>query len=159
VIGPGAAHRRGAAALRRACHLFAFHLSGLRETAGEPPILPRRTNRACPPCENCPSYYFVAGSRACVVGQIRCTGSDVATFAASCAQSRALDLPPWQPPPCNIGNMASALTDTDEQRGYRAAALLRQRMARCGVSRWHPDPVAACEAAEAEAKGVGGCPL
>ena len=32
---------------------------------------------ACPPCENCPSCYFVAGSRACAVGQIRCTDSDV----------------------------------------------------------------------------------
>ena len=76
---------------------------------------------------------------------------DVATFCAACAQSRALYLPPWQPPPCDIGNMADALADTDEQRGYRAAALLRQRMERCGVSRWHPNPVAACEAAEAEA--------
>jgi hypothetical protein len=51
--------------------------------------------------------------------------------------------------------MAAALNNTDEQSGYRAAALLRQRMERCGVSRWHPDPVAACEAAEAEAKRVG----
>jgi|SRR6266851_579011 len=68
---------------------------------------------------------------------------DVATFCASCAQSRALNSPPWQPPPCNIGNIAAALDDPDEQRGYRAAALLRQRMERCGVSRWHPNPVAA----------------
>jgi hypothetical protein len=75
---------------------------------------------------------------------------DVATFCASCAQSRALDLPPWQFPPCDIGNIASALADPDEQRGYRAAALLRQRMERCGVSRWHPNPIAACEAAEAK---------
>ena len=82
---------------------------------------------------------------------------DVATFCASCAQSRALHLPPWQPAPCDIGNMAAALDDPDEQRGYRAAARLRQRMERCGVSRWHPNPLAACEAAEA--KGVGGCPL
>jgi hypothetical protein len=40
--------------------------------------------------------------------------------------------------------------DDPEQRGYRAAALLRRRMERCGVSRWHPDPIAACEAAEAK---------
>jgi hypothetical protein len=46
--------------------------------------------------------------------------------------------------------MAAALNDPDEQRGYRAAALLRQRMERCGVSRWHPNPIAACEAAEAK---------
>jgi len=44
--------------------------------------------------------------------------------------------------------MASALADPDEQRGWRSAALLRQRMERCGVSKYHPDPVAACEAAE-----------
>ena len=77
---------------------------------------------------------------------------EVATFAAGCAQSRALDLSPWQPPPCYISNIASALADTDELSGYHAAALLRQRMQRCGVSRWHPNPVAACEAAEGEAK-------
>jgi hypothetical protein len=75
---------------------------------------------------------------------------DVARFCARCAQDRALHLPPWQPPPCNIGNMAAALDDPDEQRGYRTAALLRQRIERCGVSRWHPDPIAACEAAEAK---------
>jgi hypothetical protein len=73
-----------------------------------------------------------------------------AMFCASCAQSRALRLPPWQPSPCNVGNIASALNDPDEQSGYRAAALLRQRMERAGVSKWHPNPVAACEAAEAE---------
>jgi hypothetical protein len=75
---------------------------------------------------------------------------DVATFCAASAQERALRLPPWQPPPCDIGNIAAALKDQDETRGYRAGALLLQRMERCGVSRWHPDPVAACEAAEAE---------
>jgi len=31
--------------------------------------------------------------------------------------------PPWQPPPCNIGDVAAALKDTDEQCGYRAAVL------------------------------------
>jgi len=75
---------------------------------------------------------------------------EVATFCASCAQSRSLRLPPWQPAPCNVGNIEVALADTDEVSGYRAAALLCQRMQRCGVSRWHPDPVAACEAAEAK---------
>ena len=61
---------------------------------------------------------------------------------------------PWQPAPCNI---ASALDESDPQRSYRAAALLLQRMLAAGVSRWHPNPLAAL--AEAEAKGVGGCPL
>ena len=76
---------------------------------------------------------------------------DVATFCAACAQERALRLPPWQPPPCDIGNIAAALDRVRHpQRGYRAAALLLQRMLDAGVSRWHPDPVAACEAAEAK---------
>ncbi len=74
---------------------------------------------------------------------------DVATFAAQCAQSRSLRLLPWQPSPCRV-KVGVALNDPDEQRGNRAAARLRLRMRRCGVSRWHPDPVAACEAAKAE---------
>ena len=76
---------------------------------------------------------------------------NIARYAAFHMQVTNLHLPPWQPAPCDIGNrnMAAVLTETDEQRGYRAAALLRARMERCGVSRWHPSPVAACEAAEA----------
>jgi hypothetical protein len=74
---------------------------------------------------------------------------DVATFCASCAQSNSLRLQPWQPPPCDIGNVAAALENSDETTGYRAAALLRQRMARCGVSRWHPSPAHECDRIEA----------
>jgi hypothetical protein len=72
---------------------------------------------------------------------------DVATFCASCAQSRSLRLPPWQPAPCNV-KVAVAINDMDETRGNRAAALLRLRMAAAGVSKWHPNPVHACEEAE-----------
>ena len=75
---------------------------------------------------------------------------DTAMFCAGCAQSRSLRLMPWQPSPCTIDDIASALDIADETRGYRAAAQLLQRMERCGVSRWHPDPVAASEAAEAQ---------
>jgi hypothetical protein len=46
--------------------------------------------------------------------------------------------------------MASALAEQDPQRGYRAAAQLWQRMQRCGVSRWHLDPVRECERVEAK---------
>jgi hypothetical protein len=76
----------------------------------------------------------------------------VARYAAFHMQVANLHLPPWQPAPCDIGprNMASALAETDEQRGYRAAALLRQRMERCGVSQWHPDPARECDRIEAE---------
>jgi hypothetical protein len=55
---------------------------------------------------------------------------DVATFAASCAQSRALDLPPWQPPPCHIGDVASALNDTDEH-----SEVVGRLQAGCGTGR------------------------
>jgi hypothetical protein len=67
-------------------------------------------------------------------------------------QVENLRLPPWQPAPCGIGenNMASALAEQDPQRGYRAAAQLWQRMQRCGVSRWHLDPVRECERVEAK---------
>jgi hypothetical protein len=59
-----------------------------------------------------------------------------------------LNLPPWQPPPCCISNIASALNVADEQSGWRAAALLLQRMESWGVSRWHPDPLRAIAEAE-----------
>ncbi len=67
---------------------------------------------------------------------------EIAQFAAFHMQVSVLGLPPWQPPPCNIGpsNMATALAEPDPQRGYRAAALLRQRMLRCGVSQWEMGP-------------------
>jgi hypothetical protein len=75
---------------------------------------------------------------------------DVAKFCASCAQSNSLRCDPWQPPPCNIGNIEAALANNrDEPRsGYRAAAQLRERMERCGVSRFDPEPVSACARAE-----------
>ena len=79
---------------------------------------------------------------------------ETATFCARCAQERALHLPPWQVAPCNLYQDD---LEGDPRRGGDAALALLQRMQRCGVSKWHPDPVGACEAAEA--KGVGGCPL
>jgi hypothetical protein len=79
---------------------------------------------------------------------------NIAQFAAFHCQVANLHLPPWQPPPCNVGprNMATALAESDPKRGYRAAALLRQRMLRCEVSCWAADPVAACEAREAKSR-------
>jgi hypothetical protein len=73
---------------------------------------------------------------------------EVGRFCAAVAQEHSLHLMPWMHPPCHIRDIAAALDDLDEQRGYRAAALLRQRMERCGVSRWHPDPIAAIADAE-----------
>jgi hypothetical protein len=73
---------------------------------------------------------------------------EVATFAAGCAQGRALNLQPWEFPPCHISDIASALNVVDDLHGYRAAAQLQQRMERAGVSRWHPDPARECDRAE-----------
>jgi hypothetical protein len=74
---------------------------------------------------------------------------DVAEFAAYGCQCDALRLKPWQPPPC-----WAEIDDQDNEAGpisgHRAAAELLRRMQALGISRWHPDPLAAIEAAEAE---------
>jgi hypothetical protein len=72
-----------------------------------------------------------------------------AVFAATCCQERALRLKPWQAwPPCVV-----SIDDVDEpgfeHRGIRASAALLQAMLAAGVSRFHPDPLAAIETAEA----------
>ena len=74
----------------------------------------------------------------------------VANFAARMCQERALRLKPWQYwPPCAVE------VDDDDAPGFEhrcirsSAALLRQMLA-LGISRWHPDPLAAIEAVEAE---------
>jgi hypothetical protein len=73
---------------------------------------------------------------------------DVAEFAAYGCQCDALRLKPWQPPPC-----WAEVDDQDNEAGpisgHRAAAELLRRMLALGISRWHPDPLAAIETAEA----------
>ena len=69
--------------------------------------------------------------------------AEVSAFAASHCQSRALRLAPWQQPPCN--------GDSKHHPDPDARALLEQMLA-LGVSRWHPDPMAALE--ETKRKGV-----
>ena len=66
---------------------------------------------------------------------------EAAIFAAYHCQTRALRLKPWEEPPC--------CTDEDDpgERDKDAHKLLRQMLA-LGVSRWHPDPLAAIEAAK-----------
>jgi hypothetical protein len=61
----------------------------------------------------------------------------VAAFAASCAQTKTLQLRPWEDPPCIV----------DEDDGGPAGKFLR-RMLAAGVSRWHPDPRGALAALE-----------
>ena len=69
---------------------------------------------------------------------------DAGRFAASCAQSKSLRLKPWQEPPC------AADEDDPNERDKAAQKLLREMLA-AGVSRYHPDPLAAIEAAKAGA--------
>jgi hypothetical protein len=62
---------------------------------------------------------------------------DVAKFAASVCQSNALNLKPWESPPCHPG---------PDPFGGDASVKLRERMDEAGVSPWHPDPMAALRA-------------
>lgn len=77
-----------------------------------------------------------------------CAGCKCATPAANHCQIEALGLMPWQSLRCY-----PTLSALDQPYGdpgaKREGAELALRMQRCGVSRWHPDPVAACEATEA----------
>jgi hypothetical protein len=66
---------------------------------------------------------------------------EVARFAAAHCQCRALNLKPWQLPPVWVG------VGEDPQ-----ADKLWERMQRAGISRYDPDPIRACEAAEAAMK-------
>jgi hypothetical protein len=66
---------------------------------------------------------------------------EVAQFAASDRQFANLRLKLWQTPPCFVA-------DENEPRvGEEEAAKLLHRMLKAGISRWHPDPLAALEAA------------
>jgi hypothetical protein len=67
---------------------------------------------------------------------------EVARFASAHCQRRALNLKPWESPPVWVG------VGDDPH-----AEALWKRMRACGVSRYHPDPVRACEAAEKAAAG------
>jgi hypothetical protein len=73
---------------------------------------------------------------------------EVAQFASYGQQCRSLNLRPWQSPPA-----WAELGDQDDAAGpifgRRAAAELLARMLALRISRWHPDPIAAIEQAEA----------
>ena len=75
--------------------------------------------------------------------------TEVGMFAAACCQRQALQLKPWQIPPCRIRDPDHPDRSRDRRYGeidgrYDAARLLRQ-MYDLGISRWHPDPLAAIE--------------
>lgn len=78
---------------------------------------------------------------------------EVAEFAAYHCQNRSLNLKPWSYPPCWIGDIEAALSAPEDATLIRSAARLRQRMERCGISKFHPDPARACARVEAERRG------
>lgn len=72
---------------------------------------------------------------------------ETASFASYSCQRKSLRLKLWESPPCVVDE-----DEAEDERGdhaSRAAAreLLREMLAH-GVSRCHPDPVAAVEAAK-----------
>ena len=67
----------------------------------------------------------------------------VARFAASVCQSDSLHLEPWSLPPCHGDSV---------HHPDRAAKRLLQKMLAAGISRWHPDPMAALEEAKQQQK-------
>ena len=64
---------------------------------------------------------------------------EVAEFAAYGCQNRSLHLLPWELPPCH--------GDSEHHPDQAARKLLDQMLA-AGISRYHPDPMAALEAAK-----------
>jgi hypothetical protein len=75
---------------------------------------------------------------------------DVGRFCAYSCQTHSLNLKPWQFPPIWVASDVEAALSAPppDTARMRDAALLLQRMQHCGVSIFHPTPIAACEAAE-----------
>ncbi len=78
------------------------------------------------------------------------TFEEVAMFAAYCCQRRALQLRPYQSPPCEAN-----VDDEDDdgmgaKGGRRAAALLLQRLLDAKLSGWEPSPLEALARIEAK---------
>jgi hypothetical protein len=79
---------------------------------------------------------------------------EVGRFASYHCQMRSLHLPPWMYPPALIDITAVgeilAAGDND-MHGRFVAAKLVQRLLDLGVSKFHPDPMAAIDAAKRDA--------
>jgi hypothetical protein len=72
-----------------------------------------------------------------------------AKSAAYHRQVDTLNLKPWQSPPCHAGIRPG--------QQHEAQALAHE-MESLGISRWHPDPLAAIEAAKAKSKAKAPVP-
>lgn len=74
-----------------------------------------------------------------------------AKFAAHRCQEKSLHLTPWECwPPCAV-NVDDVDAPGCAHQGISKSAKLLRRMLALGISRWHPDPLAAIEAAESRA--------
>jgi hypothetical protein len=74
---------------------------------------------------------------------------EVGQFASYHRQVNALRLRPWEPPPCHINDADETLAQPEQPGdGKHAAARLLKQMLALGVSKWHPDPLAAIEQAK-----------
>jgi hypothetical protein len=71
---------------------------------------------------------------------------NVATFASYCCQTDSLNLRPWQEPTCHV--YFDEPVKTDDVQGRCSALQLLAQMEALGISRWHPDPLAAIAEAE-----------
>jgi hypothetical protein len=77
---------------------------------------------------------------------------EVGAFASYCCQDAALQLKPWQTPPCWLSDsdvQAALASLEDDHTGWRAAAQLVVRLEAAGLSKYEPDPITALERAEA----------
>ena len=73
---------------------------------------------------------------------------DVGEFASYSCQCNALQLRPWQDPPCwvELSEIEKIIADGDDgAAGDFAAALLLRKMLHRGISRFEPDPLTALE--------------
>ena len=73
--------------------------------------------------------------------------TEVAHFAAYSCQCDALHLKPWEEPPVWAEDDYDPATDRHPDHGRREAHRLLQQMLALGISRYHPDPLAAIAAA------------
>jgi hypothetical protein len=74
----------------------------------------------------------------------------VGRFCVYHCQMNALNLAPWQRPPCLIEDPEAVLRGDDDAHGRHNAARLLLRMRKLYVSRYEPDPLRRCEEAEAK---------
>jgi hypothetical protein len=82
---------------------------------------------------------------------------EVAEFAAQICQRDALDLAPWEYPPCRVDPSnrrdylwPSSFPGFSPKASEDGALKLRAKMKAAGISIWHPDPLAALEEAHAD---------